>query len=48
MPFTGHTLTDNAMTHHTDHIEDHLHITALHIIDPEIMVGHTHDHPIDP
>ena len=33
------------MTHCTDHITDHPHTAALWVIDPEITVGHTHDHP---
>ena len=27
------------------HITDHPHIAALWVINPEIIVGHTHDHP---
>ena len=33
------------MTHHTGHITDYPHIAALWVIDPKILVGHTHDHP---
>ena len=44
---TEDTATDLAMTHHISHIADHPHITALWVIDPEIVVGHTHDHPTD-
>ena len=44
---TEDTTTDITMTHHTNHITDHPHITALQVIDPKIAVGHTHDHPTD-
>ena len=33
------------MTHHIDLIADHPHIEVLQHINPEITVGHTHDHP---
>ena len=33
------------MTHCIGHITDHPHLTALLIIDPKIIVGHTHNHP---
>ena len=36
------------MTHHTGHIADHPHIEVLWVIDPEIAVGHIHEHPTDP
>ena len=39
--------TDLTVTHCTSHIADHPHITALWVIDPEITVDHTHDHPTD-
>ena len=42
---TEDTATDLTMTHCTSHIADRLHITALWVIDPQITVGHTHDHP---
>ena len=29
----------------THHIADHPHLKALQVIDPEITVGHIHDHP---
>ena len=38
------TASDLTMTHCTGHIVDHPHITALWVIDPEITVGHTHNH----
>ena len=47
--FTQHTedtAADLTMTHLTDHITDHLNTEALPAIDPEIIVGHTHYHPI--
>ena len=31
--------------HDIGHITDHPHITALWVIDPKIIVGHTYDHP---
>ena len=37
---------DLAMTHHINHITDHPHIEVLLVIDPEIIVGHIHNHPI--
>ena len=39
------TATDLAMTHHIDYITDHPCIEALQVIDPEITVGHIHNHP---
>ena len=42
---TEDTATDLAMTHCTSHTVDHPHITALWVINPEITVGHTHNHP---
>ena len=33
------------MTHHINHIADHPHIEALQVINPEMVVGHIHDHP---
>ena len=40
-------LTDHITDHlNTEHITDHLNTEALQAIDPEIIVGHTHDHPI--
>ena len=42
---TEDTAKDLTMTHHTGHITDHPHIAALLVIDPEITVIHTHDHP---
>ena len=44
---TDDTATDPAMTHHIIYITDHLHITAFWVIDPKIVVGHTHNHPTD-
>ena len=44
---TEATATDLTMTHPTGHITDHPHIAALLVISPEIIVGHTHDHPTD-
>ena len=44
---TEFTATDLAVTHHTGHIADHLHIAALCVINPKIAVHHTHDHPTD-
>ena len=41
------TAIDLAMTHHINHIVDHPHIEVLQVIDPEITVGHIHDHPTD-
>ena len=42
---TEDTATDLTMTLCTNHIADYPHIIALWVIDPEITVGHTHDHP---
>ena len=39
--------TDLTMTHYTSHITDHPHIAALWVINPEIAIDHTHDHPSD-
>ena len=44
---TEDTATDLAMTHCTGHNTDHSHITALWVIDPEMIVGQTHDHSTD-
>ena len=44
-PSIEDTATDLAMTHPTNHITDHLNIEALQAIDPNIIVGHTHDQP---
>ena len=44
---TEDTATDLAMTHCISHTADHPHITGLWVIDPEIAVGHTHNHPTD-
>ena len=44
---TEDTATDLTMTHHIGHIADHPHITAPWVIEPQIAVGHTHDHPTD-
>ena len=41
------TAIDLATTHHIDHITDHPHIEDLQVINPEITVGHIHDHPTD-
>ena len=38
---------DLAITHHIDHIADHPHIEILQLFNPEITIGHTHDHPTD-
>ena len=35
------------MTCHIDHIADHPHIEVLQVINPQITVGHIHDHPTD-
>ena len=40
--------TSLVMTHHADHIRDHPNIKAPQVIDPEIAVGHIHEHPTDP
>ena len=45
-PSTETTSTDLTMTHLTDHITDHLNTEALQAINPEIIEGHTHNHPI--
>ena len=45
---TKDTATDLAVTHCTGHIADHPNIKALQVINPEITVGHIHDHPTDP
>ena len=42
---TEDTATDLTLTHHISHITDHPHITAFWVINPEIIVCHTHDHP---
>ena len=41
------TAIDLAMTHHINHIADHSQIKVLQLINPEIAVDHTHDHPTD-
>ena len=41
---TEDTATDLTVTHLTDHIADHSNIEALQVINPEIIVGHIHDH----
>ena len=41
------TATDHAMTHLTNHIADLPNIEALQVINPKIIVGHTHNHPIN-
>ena len=41
------TAIDLTMTHDINHITDHPHIDALQVINPEILVGHIHDHPTD-
>ena len=46
-PPIGPTAIDLTMTHHIDHIADHPHIEVLQLINPEIAVGHIHDHPTD-
>ena len=45
---TETTATDPTMPHHIIHIADHLHIKVLQVINPEIVVGHIHNHPTDP
>ena len=42
---TGDTVTGHTMTHHIGHITDHPHIAAFWVINPEVVVGHIHDHP---
>ena len=42
---TENTATDLTMVHHTSHIANLLHIAALWVINPEITVGHIHNHP---
>ena len=44
---TEDTATDLAMTHHTGYIADHPNSKALQVINPEIIVGHIHNHPTD-
>ena len=39
------TATDLTVTHLIGHIADHPHIAALQVMDPKIVVGHTHNHP---
>ena len=39
------TATDLAMTHCTSHITDHPRIAAPWVTSPEIIIGHTNDHP---
>ena len=38
---------DLAMTHCIGHITDHPCMAAVWVIDPKIIVGHTHNHPTD-
>ena len=45
-PQTADTATDLAVIPLTDHIADHPNTEALQAIDPDIIVGHTHGHPI--
>ena len=45
-PPTEDTATDLTVTPLTDHITDHPNTEALEATDPNITVGHTHDHPI--
>ena len=45
IPTTEDTVTDLTMTHLTNHIADHLNTEALQTIDPDIIVGHTHNQP---
>ena len=42
---TYDTATDLTMTHHTCNITDCLHIATLQVINCEIRIGDTHDHP---
>ena len=44
---TADTATDLNVTHWIGHIVDYPHITALEVINPEMVVGHTNDHPTD-
>ena len=46
-PPTEDTATDLTMTHLTNHIPDHLSTEGFQAIDPNIIVGHTHDQPTD-
>ena len=39
------TAIDLTVTHHIDHIADLPPIEVLHLINPEITVDHTHNHP---
>ena len=41
------TAIDLTMIHHIDHIADCPHTEALQVINPEITVGHIHNHPTD-
>ena len=41
----GDAATDLTVTHHIGHITDHVHIAALWVINPKIVIGHTHNHP---
>ena len=41
------TAIDLATTCHIDYITDHPHIEVLQLINPEITVDHTHNHPTD-
>ena len=45
-PPTEDTATDFAMTPLTNHIADHPNTEALQATDPNIIVGHTHNHPV--
>ena len=42
---TEDTVTDLTVTPCTSHMADHPHIAALWVINPEIVIGHTHNHP---
>ena len=44
---TEGTATYPTVTHHTGHIADHPYIAVLCVINPEITVDHTEDHPTD-
>ena len=44
-PLTETAAIDLTITHHIKHITDHPHIEVLQVINPEIAVGHIHDHP---
>ena len=44
---TEDTATDLTVTDCTGHIADHPNVKALWVINPEIAVGHNHNHPTD-